>query len=448
MDPTAETAEGDSPPRPRRRSWIRRVVHALRFAAHRADEERLFQVASSLTFTTVLAIVPMLAVVLSLFTAFPVFQDFRLALEDFLANNLMPPAVSDNIMNYLNQFARQATRLTTIGSAFLIVTSLLLIMTIDKTFNDIWHVSRQRPWPQRALVYWAVITLGPVAASASLWATSFVARESLGLVQDVPEVVSLAISFIPLLLTGLGFAALFVVVPNCRVYWRDALTGGFCTAIALEVMKSGFALYLTRFPAYTVIYGTFATLPIFLLWIYLSWLAVLFGASIAASAPMIRLGRWEINRAAGAQFIDAVGVLRLLMAARGQRPPGRSTQMLCRQLHLHHDELNAVLAALHAMGLVAPTGDDRWILAANPQSTPLTPLYDRFLLDRQQRRVRLDPSLSMLATRLADPENAPKLEELASLSHNRGIGPTPDDDFERETRPITVLPLENAKKPK
>lgn len=448
MDPTAETAEGDSPPRPRRRSWIRRVVHALRFAAHRADEERLLQVASSLTFTTVLAIVPMLAVVLSLFTAFPVFQDFRVALEDFLANNLMPPAVSDNIMNYLNQFARQATRLTTIGGAFLIVTSLLLIMTIDKTFNDIWHVGRQRPWPQRALVYWAVITLGPVATGASLWATSFVARESLGLVRDVPEIISLAISFIPLLLTGLGFAALFVVVPNCRVYWRDALTGGFCTAIALEVMKSGFALYLTRFPAYTIIYGAFATLPIFLLWIYLSWLAVLFGASIAASAPMIRLGRWEINRAAGAQFVDAVGVLRLLLAARGQLPPGRSTQTLCRQLHLHHDELNAVLASLHAIGLVAPTGDDRWILAADPQSTALTPLYDQFLLDRRQRRVRLDPSLTMLAARLAGPETAPTREELASLSHNRDIGPTPDDDFERETRPITVLPLENAKKPR
>ena len=118
-----------------------------------APTKKLLQVASSLTFTTVLAIVPMLAVVLSLFTAFPVFQEFRVALEDFLANSLMPPSVSDNIMEYLNQFARQASRLTAIGGAFLLVTSLLLIMTIDKAFNDIWHVTRQRPLPQRALVY-------------------------------------------------------------------------------------------------------------------------------------------------------------------------------------------------------------------------------------------------------------------------------------------------------
>src|SRR5690606_26726055 len=170
-----------------RAPWIARVGKVFRFAAQRADEEKLLQVASSLTFTTVLGIVPMLAVVLSLFTAFPVFQDFRLALEDFLAHSLMPPAVSDNIMDYLNQFARQASRLTAIGGAFLVVTSLLLIMTIDKTFNDIWHVTRQRPLPQRALVYWAVVTLGPVVAGASLWATSFLARESMGLVRDVPE---------------------------------------------------------------------------------------------------------------------------------------------------------------------------------------------------------------------------------------------------------------------
>src|SRR3546814_8181391 len=195
---------------PRQRTpWITRAGRVFRFAAQRADEEKLLQVASSLTFTTVLGLVPMRAVVLSLFTAFPVFQDFRLALEDFLANSLMPPAVSDNIMDYLNQFAYQASRLTAIGGAFLLFTSLLLIMTIDKTFNDIWHVTRQRPLPQRALVYWAVVTLGPVVAGASLWATSFVARESLGLVSDVPEIVSLAISFVPLILTGLGLAALF-----------------------------------------------------------------------------------------------------------------------------------------------------------------------------------------------------------------------------------------------
>ncbi|AZY49571.1 YihY family inner membrane protein [Bordetella avium] len=436
MDPTADTAAGDSPPR--HRSWLERLARAFRFALSRADKERLLEVASSLTFTTVLAIVPMLAVGLSLFTAFPVFQDFRLALEDFLANNLMPPEVSDNIMDYLNQFARQASRLTAIGGAFLVVTSLLLIMTIDKTFNDIWHVGRQRPWPQRALVYWAVLTLGPVATGASLWATSFVARESMGLISDVPEIVSLGISLVPLLLTGLGFSALFVVVPNCRVYWRDALTGGFCTAFALEAMKAGFALYLNRFPAYTVIYGAFATLPIFLLWIYLSWLAVLLGASIAANVPRVRLGRWEVNRAPGAQFIDAIGVLSELLAAFGQPPI--STTTLAQRLELHHDELSAVLEALSRLALIAPTGDDGWVLACDPRTTELSPLYDHFLLDRQQRLLRRDPRLADLAERLAGRKNIPKLEELACLSHNSGI------ESQGQTRSAAAPLPENAKK--
>lgn len=424
MCPSAEpTAAAPEPPpakRPRP-SWVTRMGRVFRFAAQRADEERLLQVASSLTFTTVLGIVPMLAVVLSLFTAFPVFQDFRLALEDFLANSLMPPAVSDNIMNYLNQFARQASRLTAIGGGFLVVTSILLIMTIDKTFNDIWHVTRQRPLPQRALVYWAIVTLGPVVAGASLWATSFVARESLGLVRDVPEILSLLISFFPLILTGLGFAALFVVVPNRQVYWRDALAGGFGTAIVLELMKAAFAYYLTRFPTYTVIYGAFATLPIFLLWIYLSWLAVLFGATIAASVPLIRLGRWEINRSPGAPYVDAMAVLRSLYAAQGRRPAGRSTSSLAKRLHLHHDELNTVLEKLEQLGIIARTAEQRWILACDPRKISLAPIVDHFLIDRQQPMLQGDSQIMDIAA-AALAGNAPAtLEELSQLAHNTRI---------------------------
>jgi len=421
MQQPAEPASSDrtetSPSPAPRRSWPARLGRALRFAAHRAGEVRLLEVASSLTFTTVLAIVPLLAVALSLFTAFPLFQQFREALENFLTTSLMPPAVSDNVMGYLNQFALQASRLTAIGGAFLVVTSVLLIMTIDKSLNDIWHVKKQRPLGQRVLIYWAVITLGPLAAGASLWATSFVASESLGLVPDVPETLSLAISFVPLALTGLGFTALFVVVPNRHVYWRDALAGGFCAAIVLEAMKTGFAYYLTRFPTYTVIYGAFATLPIFLLWLYLSWLAVLFGATLAASLPLVRLGRWEINRRAGASYIDALGVLRLLRQAQGAGSQGRTAAALARQLRLHHDELNDVLEQLQDMGLVACTSEHRWLLAADPHSTSLAPIFDRFLLDRGQDRLRHDPQVAAAAAAVLA-GRAPSLEELAGQAHN------------------------------
>ncbi|KRC82931.1 ribonuclease BN [compost metagenome] len=421
----AATTPAATEPSTLRSSWVARAGRVFRFVAQRANEEKLLQVASSLTFTTVLAIVPMLAVVLSLFTAFPVFQEFRVALEDFLTHSLMPPSVSDNIMEYLNQFARQASRLTAIGGAFLLVTSLLLIMTIDQAFNDIWRVSRQRPLPQRALVYWALITLGPVLAGASLWATSFVARESLGLVQDVPEAVSVAVSFIPLVLTGLGFAALFVVVPNRDVLWRDALVGGGVTAVVLEIMKSGFAYYLTRFPTYTVIYGAFATLPIFLLWIYLSWLAVLLGATLASSAPLIRLGRWEINRYPGASFVDALDALRALRKAQATRPSGLSANALASQLRLHQDELNEVLESLSAMGLATRSPEDNWMLTCDARETSMAPVVDRFLLDRSQPRVRNDPEILRVASSVISQQNAPTLEELCGEAQNtqNGIAP-------------------------
>jgi len=399
-------------------SWFSRSVKVLRFAVQRVEDQQLFQVAASLTFTTVLAVVPMLAVVLSLFTAFPIFQEFRIALEEFLTSSLMPPTVSENIMEYLNQFALQASRLTTIGGTFLVITSILLIMTIDQTLNDIWRVTRQRPLPQRALVYWAVLTLGPVVTGASLWATSYVARESLGLVGDMPGPMGWGLSFLPLLLTGFGFTALFVIVPNRRVYWRDAAIGGFGAALILEVTKSGFAYYLTQFPTYTVIYGTFATVPIFLLWIYLSWFAVLCGAVTAASLPLARLGRWEVNREPGARFMDAVGALKLLHDAQGRTPPDRSTTYLATHLRLHYDELTGVMEEMSKLGLVVRTQDNRWVLSCDPSSTPLDPLFDRFLFNRAKAQMdNNDRPLRLVRAILSD-NRATTLEQLWQDEHN------------------------------
>ena len=418
LPPQFETAP--APVRHERASWLSRVARFGRFALKQIEEQQLLTISASLTFTTVLALVPMLAVVLSLFTAFPLFQEFRIALEEFLTHSLMPPTISENIMEYLNQFALQASRLTTIGGGFLVVTSILLIMTIDQTLNDIWQVTRQRPLPQRAMVYWAVLTLGPVVTGASLWATSYLARESLGLVGDIPGPLGLLISFLPFFVTGLGFTGLFVVVPNRRVLWRDAALGGFGAALVLELMKQGFAYYLTQFPTYTVIYGAFATLPIFLLWIYLSWLAILMGAVTAASLPLIRLGRWETHREPGAPLIDAIGVLRLLYLAQSGNPPDRSATHLAAHLRLHFDELNTVLESLADIGYVARTQDNRWILACQSGTTPLTPLFDRFLLDRQQARLREDPSALAVVQAIAEGKSDLTLAQLWQESPKGG----------------------------
>lgn len=381
------------------RAFAGRVMRLLKFAARRAGEERIAQVAASLTFTTVLSLVPMLAVVFALFTAFPLFAQFRLALDEFMINSLMPATVANTVMNYLSQFAMQASRLSTLGGLFLLATAISLILTIDKALNDIWHVTRQRPIIQRTLVYWAVLSLGPVMLGASLWTTSFLARESLGLVGDMSAWTEVALTFLPVTLMGLSMSALFLVVPNRHIDWKDAVYGGFGAAIVLELLKNLLAWYVGRFPTYTMVYGTFAILPIFLLWLYFSWLVVLFAATISASLPLIRLGRHGANRRPGASFIDAINTLRLLMEARGKIPPGMSTRAMLARLRLEHDELIEVLEALASIGYVVRVGDgskERWAMVCDPEQASLAPVFDRLLLDRHQPLLAQDPRLQRI----------------------------------------------------
>jgi membrane protein len=387
MTATDRSTAKTNPRLSRLRAGLTNWGKVLRYAAQHAGEKKLPQVASSLTFTTVLAIVPLLAVILSLFTAFPLFADFQDALEGFLTSNLMPPTVSATIMGYLNLFASKASGLTTVGAVFLVTISVMLIMTIDTALNDIWRVEQRRPLRQRMLVYWTIVTLGPVLAGASLWATSYLFRESLGRVQEMAPALNIALSFVPLLITGLGFAALFVCVPNRPVHWRDALAGGFGAAIALEIMKAGFAFYITKFPSYTIIYGAFATLPIFLLWIYLSWLAVLFGATVAATLPSLRLRRWAEKPLPGSTFVAAIDVVRSLHAVQGTPTPGRSLRFLSSHLLLYPDELLAVLKVLKKLGYVVPThekGDEQWALTCDVDEADLGGIVDALLINRNQ----------------------------------------------------------------
>ena len=366
----------------------------IRYALERATEKNLTQVASSLTFTTVLSIVPLLAVVLSLFTAFPLFAEFRIALEEFLTGSLMPPAVSDNVMVYLNDFAAKASSLTAVGSLFLIVTSVMLIKTIDESFNDIWQIERQRPMIQRMLMYWAIISLGPILTGASLWATSVVARESLDYMDSFEEVGRLGLSFIPLIATGLGFTGLFMLVPNRKVEWRDALMGGLGTALVLEIMRSGFTFYLTTFPSYTLIYGAFAIIPIFLLWLYLSWLVILIGATLASILPLLRQKRWETCRYTGDRIVTALRLLDALWEAQKNHVSGRSLPALCSLLHQYPDDIEPILHELKQLGLVVNTDAtdmDLWVLACDQRSASLTPLIHAMLIDAKQPELAIHP---------------------------------------------------------
>jgi len=422
---TADDTAGDSAAR---RPDLRRLS---RFVLRRAADKKLTQVAASLTFTTVLGTVPLLAVVLALFTAFPLFAEFQTALEEFLTANLMPPAVSTHVMGYLNLFASKASGLTAVGSLALVVTSIMLIRTIDDALNNLWQVREQRPLRQRLLVYWAILSLGPVLMGASLWASSVMAQQSLSLVEQLPTSLGLLLSAVPLVLTGLGFTGLFMLVPNCRVHWKDALAGGLVTALVLAVMRWGFGFYLSRFPSYTIIYGAFATLPIFLLWVYLSWLAVLSGAAIAATLPAIRERHWEHRHYPGTTLVDALAVLKALWPTVQEPMNARRAGDLAIELDMSPDALEALLQRLRALELIVNTqieGSEHWLLAADPRTVRLGPLMEALLLDTEQPG--LDPKLYLphalarvllgqdvrLATLFEDPV---ALSEIDGLVQNR-----------------------------
>ncbi|MEI8402107.1 MAG: YihY family inner membrane protein [Alcaligenaceae bacterium] len=385
----------------------------------RAVQANTLQLAASLTFTTVLSIVPLLAVALSLFTAFPLFKEFSDALQAFLINSLMPPSVSDNIMSYLNEFAAQASRLTAIGGGFLVLTVVSLIMSVESALNTLWRVDRQRRVTHRLLVYWAVITLGPVLTGASLYATAFLARESLGLLAHTPILLEIALKLLPALLGALAFAALFIVVPNTRVNRGDALVGGMISALILEAMKIGFAYYVTQFSTYTMIYGAFAALPVFLIWVYLCWLGILVGALVAANLPLLRLGRLDPEIRPGAALMDALSLLKELSDARNHRPPGCSNSELIQRLRLPLNVLEQRLSCLSAMGLVAVVpgaNNDRWLLACDPVQATLGPLVDQLALDRSSIKLSERPSLALALSQLITHQADPTLEDV--LAHH------------------------------
>ncbi len=260
------------------------LIHLLRILGQRFIEDRCMQVASSLTLTTLLAVVPVVTVALTLVSAFPVFESLIKRVHRFLVHNMLPQS-ANAITTYAQQFSENAAHLTGVGVVILGVTALLLMFTIEGEFNVIWRVSRPRPLLRRLLVYSTVLTIGPLLIGASLSVTSYLITLSLGLVDGVPGMRSALLRFASLVLTSAAFALLYFTLPKCPVLKRDALTGGIAAGAGFEVMKHGFGFYVTQFPTYAVVYGAFAAVPIFLLWIYLSWLIILGGAVLVAVLP-------------------------------------------------------------------------------------------------------------------------------------------------------------------
>jgi membrane protein len=363
-------------------------------------EERALQAAGSLSYTTLLSLVPLFTVALAISTAFPVFDETIAVLQKFVFENFIPDARGlDTIAEQVKSFTENAGRLTAIGIGFFVITAVMLMLTIDEALNRIFRVQRRRPRLQQVLIYWAVITLGPVLIGGSLSATSFAVGASLGML-NLDIMADAVLRVLPFIFTCAALTLLYTVVPYRYVELRHALVSGILAGILFEIAKRGFAVYLTKFPTYTLIYGAFATIPIFLVWLYLSWVVVLAGATLTAMLPAYRLA--EGRSVPGRELAEALAVLGALARAQteGRVMPLRR---ISKQVRVVPHRCEMVLERARDLGWTARTERDGWLLTREADGIALSEVYRAFVIDTDSAAMR-DVDLGLSLRQYADKE--------------------------------------------
>lgn len=354
----------------------------LRLMAARFSETNIVEVASSMTLATLLSIVPLLAVALAMFSVIPAFESYRQSLEHFLAG-IIPGEYSIQIFHYLQSFSLHAKGLSAFGFAGLAVSAYFLIDKLFFTINRIFRVRHRRSVIQNAILYWAILTLGPMMIVASLSATTYLAKLALS---GLPSTAATwGLNGLMLLLQGLFYAALYTLVPNCYVGLKNALTAGLLTAAAGLLVKWGFSAYVST-GTLSNLYGAFVALPVFILWIYVSWILIFGGAALAATMPMVGTGRFADSYKPGNDLATGVALLAVLLEEKEADRPVVSLKNLCASTDSWPEGALPVLEKLASIGYVSEVKSAKkksgaWVLVANPAKATLRPVFDAFSID-------------------------------------------------------------------
>ena len=347
----------------------------FRFLAKRSLDDNLFQAAGALSFTTVFALVPLSLVVFGVLSAFPVFGEWSDRLSDYIFSNFVPGAAR-SVEAYLKQFSANAGQLTTAGVIALLVSLLITLSGVEAAFNRIWRVKAARPKFSRFLVYWTVLTLGALMAAASLAVSAKFFAMSVFETTAGHVLESTMLRLAPMAIELLAFAAIYRVVPHRTIKWRHAMAGALLATFLFETVKWGIGMYLGNFGSYSKIYGTLAFVPVFLLWIYLSWTAVLLGASLASSMSAFRYQPASMRLPHG---YEIYGLLRLLARFNEARARGNG---------LHSDEIQQLepmltdtlvqqmLAQLCGINVVRRAEAGEWLLSRDLDELTLAELYE------------------------------------------------------------------------
>jgi membrane protein len=368
-----------------------RAYSLIGYVVRRFSRDSCASVASSLSYTSLLAMVPLMAIGLAMFAAFPAFSDLRdQMLRALIAN--VAPSLATMVEEHLQGFINNAGQTTGIGILGLAVTALLLINTIQTAFDRIWGGGRGFKL-QRFPIYWALITLGPIlfGVAFSVSGYAFAMAQSSGY-STLSAAVRVYAAVAPFILEAVGFLLFYRLIPTRPVRWIDAATGAVLAAVLFEVLKHGFGIYLGFLKSYQTLYGALATLPFFLIWMYLGWLVVLIGAEITASLPEWRSGRRDPDeRPRRGDILGlALGALASLRAVQSTPSGGEKIEYLSRALDAEIGKLTYVMDNLRGARFVVRSDNRRWVLA------------------RDLNEVTLNDLVTALNLSLADIQDVPK----------------------------------------
>ncbi len=352
------------------------LYYFCRYVVRQFVARRGLQTAASLAYTTLLSIVPLVGVIFSFFGSMPVFKDISEIVQEFVFSNFVP-AFGETIEEYLIGFSVKASKLTTTGIILLALIALLMMSTIESSLNHIWNVLRRRNPLARFLVYWAILTLGPVLIGASMYSTSYLL--ALPVISSFDESLMLTsklLVLLPVITTTVAFTLMYILIPNCLVNWRHALIGGVTAALFFELAKFSFGVYVKAVPTYQMIYGAIAVIPMFLIWVYLSWAIVLIGAQIAYSLSVFRLDDAKEKRDKHQwDFIDAYKVIAELWQAQKNGEGLTPAQIKRSGIRIPHLLLNEIMEILRKANWIHRVAGGRWMLSRDLDEVTLHDLY-------------------------------------------------------------------------
>lgn len=351
------------------------ALHTLRWYVLQMGQQFLthdcWARAGALTYTTLFAVVPMMTVAYAMFSLIPAFEGVGERVQEFIFNNFVPNS-SAVVQEKLIEFSERARGLTWLGFIFLFATSFLLLVTIEKTFNTLWHVAEPRRGLQRFLLYWGVLSLGPLSLCGGILISIYLF--SLPLVSDLEVfgVGTLLLGYLPVLLTWAAFTVLYYAVPNCHVPLKHALLGGVLTMLSFEVAKKLFNIAVSN-TSIAPIYGTFAAVPFFLVWMFMVWVLILGGAIFVRTLSLTPEDEAEQTEPL---LIKCSRVLEILRASHHE---GRSLTdvEINSQVRMTRAEHEKVFEVLQDLRLLTVVEDDRWLLGRSLKSVTLWDLYQK-----------------------------------------------------------------------